>query len=66
MASVAFEGGSETSSVICVVLVNLECLWVHLLNPKLLLLLLGAGGKGEVDKGREEDPSTAVSFAVAL
>lgn len=42
-ASVTLHGGSETSSVTCVVLVSLGCSWVDLLNPK---LLLGAGGKG--------------------
>lgn len=36
---------------------------MDLLNPK---LLLGAEGKGEVGKGGQEDPSTAVSSAVAL
>lgn len=32
-------------------------------NPK---LLLGAGGKGEVEKQGEEDPGTAVSSTVGL
>lgn len=62
-ASVTLQGGSETRVVTCVVLLSLRCLWMDLLNPK---LLLGAEGKGEVGKGEQEDPSTAVSSAVAL
>lgn len=44
-------------------LLSLGCLWTDVLSTK---LLLGAGGKGDVEKGGEEDPSTALSSAVAL
>ncbi|XP_009469585.1 PREDICTED: polypeptide N-acetylgalactosaminyltransferase 12 [Nipponia nippon] len=51
---------SETSAVTRVMLLSLGCSWMDLLYPK---LLLEAGGKGEAEKGGEEDPSTAVPSA---
>lgn len=57
MASIKLQGGSETSAATHVVLLNLECLWID--------LPLGAEGKGEVEKGRE-DSSTTVSSVMAL
>lgn len=62
MASIKLQGGSETSAATHVVLLKLECLWMDLPNPK---LPLGAEGKGEVEKGRE-DSSTTVSSVMAL
>lgn len=63
MASVSLQGGSETSAATCVMLLSVGCSWMDLRNPK---LLLGAGGKGEVEKRGQEDPGTAVSSTVSL
>lgn len=59
MASIKLQGDSETSAATRVVLLSVECLWMDLPNTK---LLLGAEGKGEVEK-RREDPSTTVSLS---
>lgn len=73
-AAYVFQPCSNNSAILAVIstfrkcqhlvaLLSLGCSWTDLLSPK---PLLGAGGKGDVEKGGEEDPSTARSSAVAL